>query len=189
MNDSLGHEAGDALLVQFAQRLSRCVGAEGIAARLGGDEFAVLVDDRNGEVAPRIAASVVDALREPFALSDQAVVMSASVGIATAAPGDDAAALLRKADLAMYQAKGSGRGGASSTSAVTWSASPTSVWRRRCGCVTLWPGEMRWKSITSRSSRWMMAGWWAWRRLSAGSARLVADSRRKNSSAWLRRPE
>lgn len=108
VNDNLGHEAGDELLVQFSQRLMACVGPFGIPARLGGDEFAVLVNDETGEAATRIAASIVDALREPFAVGTQGVVMNASVGITTAEPGDDAAALLRKADLAMYQAKRSG---------------------------------------------------------------------------------
>lgn len=110
VNDSLGHDAGDSLLVQFGQRLRECVGPNGIPTRLGGDEFAVLVTDPSGEVAPAIGARLVDALGKPFAISDQFVVMTASIGIALADATDTTAALLRKADLAMYQAKGSGGG-------------------------------------------------------------------------------
>jgi len=117
VNDSLGHPIGDALLVEAARRLRACVGEAGIVTRLGGDEFAVVV--RNDLEASAMDASslgalaqaIVDSLSLPYALNDHHVSIGASVGIAVA-PADaaDADTLLKNADLALYRAKGDGRG-------------------------------------------------------------------------------
>jgi diguanylate cyclase (GGDEF)-like protein/PAS domain S-box-containing protein len=107
INDSLGHAAGDQLLKVVAERLKTCLRPEDTAARLGGDEFTILVAGVAGvgDVA-RIAERIADILRPPFALEDQEVFATASLGIALNGPDrEQAADLLRHADLAMYRAK------------------------------------------------------------------------------------
>ncbi|MBW8859980.1 MAG: EAL domain-containing protein, partial [Caulobacter sp.] len=137
VNDSLGHPIGDALLVEAARRLRACVGEAGIVTRLGGDElveaarrlracvgeagivtrlggdeFAVVVQgDLEASALGALAQAIVDALSLPYALNDHHVSIGASVGIAVApADADDADTLLKNADLALYRAKGDGRG-------------------------------------------------------------------------------
>jgi diguanylate cyclase (GGDEF)-like protein len=112
VNDTLGHAAGDALLVAVAERLSHCLRDEDVAARFGGDEFAVLLQ---GITSPSdaivIAERIIDAVREPVTLLGDAQLVSASVGISFSGPGaQDIDELLRQADVAMYQAKRNGRG-------------------------------------------------------------------------------
>ena len=111
VNDSLGHDVGDRLLIAAARRLEGCVKPTDIVARLGGDEFTILLDGvaDMGE-AKRIAGRVIGAFEEPFDLAGQEVFAGASVGIAIGKksperPGD----LLRRADLALYKAKRSGK--------------------------------------------------------------------------------
>jgi diguanylate cyclase (GGDEF)-like protein/PAS domain S-box-containing protein len=110
VNDSLGHSAGDALLIEAGRRLVACVRAEDVVARLGGDEFAVLLE-RTGDVAEAQAAArrIGAALSRPYQLGSDSVVVTSSIGIAISAPGDDVETLLRNADLAMYRAKAAGR--------------------------------------------------------------------------------
>ena len=111
INDSLGHKAGDQLLVAVAERLKDCVRPEDTAARLGGDEFTILVEEIAGvgEVV-HIAERITEILRPPFALEDQEVFATASTGIALNDPAQEQAAdLLRHADLAMYRAKHGGK--------------------------------------------------------------------------------
>jgi diguanylate cyclase (GGDEF)-like protein/PAS domain S-box-containing protein len=112
VNDSLGHPIGDALLVEAARRLRACVGEAGIVTRLGGDEFAVVVrEDLSPASLGALAQAIVDALSLPYALNDHHVSIGASVGIAVApADAGDADTLLKNADLALYRAKGDGRG-------------------------------------------------------------------------------
>jgi diguanylate cyclase (GGDEF)-like protein/PAS domain S-box-containing protein len=112
VNDSLGHPIGDALLVEAARRLRACVGGIGVVTRLGGDEFAVVVRE---DLAPAslgaLAQAIVDALSLPYELNDHHVSIGASVGISVApTDADDADTLLKNADLALYRAKGDGRG-------------------------------------------------------------------------------
>ncbi len=111
VNDSLGHEAGDRLLVSVANRLSACVRPGDTVARLGGDEFTVLLEDLSGaDQIDGLAERICEAIHTPIFLSDREIVMSGSLGIASACGGNSTAAqLLREADTAMYQAKTSGK--------------------------------------------------------------------------------
>jgi len=112
VNDTKGHEAGDALLTQLAHRLNGCARAEDLVARLGGDEFAILVmeDDEGGSVAVQVAERVLSALCAPFIVAGDSLVVTVSIGVAQRRPEtSDAAELLRQADFAMYMAKGGGK--------------------------------------------------------------------------------
>jgi diguanylate cyclase (GGDEF)-like protein/PAS domain S-box-containing protein len=111
INDSLGHEAGDALLRLVAPRLAGALRESDTLARLGGDEFVVVcedLDDVGGIV--RVAERLLAVFEEPFPLDGDDLHVSASVGVALATPGADARSLLRDADAAMYRAKELGRG-------------------------------------------------------------------------------
>src|SRR5215218_6501548 len=111
INDSLGHKAGDQLLVAVAERLKACLRPEDTAARLGGDEFTILVEDITsvGEVV-QIAERIAEILQPPVPLGEQEVFATVSTGIALNISAQELPAdLLRHADLAMYQAKHKGR--------------------------------------------------------------------------------
>ncbi|MBI4939898.1 MAG: EAL domain-containing protein [Actinobacteria bacterium] len=112
VNDSLGHVAGDALLVEVGRRLVGLAPSGATVCRLGGDEFAVLLDPAPGDAALLVVAtSVRERLSEPFVLADGAsLVTTASVGVTGCAePGRSVVDLYRQADLALYQAKDAGR--------------------------------------------------------------------------------
>ena len=111
VNDSVGHEGGDALLIQLAARLNDCVRAHDLVARLGGDEFAIVVmEDDDGSVAVEVAERILDSLRTPFKVTDTRLLVNVSIGVAQRRPTTgDAAELLRQADFAMYMAKGGGK--------------------------------------------------------------------------------
>ncbi len=111
INDSLGHEAGDRLLVAVAERLRLCTRAENTVARLGGDEFTVVLEQVSGrEDAVAVADRIADQFQKPFLLSGQEIFITASVGIATGGPANrQPESLLRDADLAMYRAKARGK--------------------------------------------------------------------------------
>lgn len=112
VNDTLGHPAGDELLVAVAQRLLTVVRSEDTVARLGGDEFAVLLEASEGLPDARLVAErIAGALLRPFHLSGTRTVIGASIGLAVATRSADGASLLRDADIAMYAAKADGRGG------------------------------------------------------------------------------
>ena len=112
VNDTLGHAAGDLLLIEVARRLEMCVRPGDTVARLGGDEFAVLVARmEDAEDATRVADRIQQEMRSPVAIGSGAVRPGASIGIALSHSGYEAAAeLLRDADAAMYRAKADGRG-------------------------------------------------------------------------------
>lgn len=110
VNDALGHGVGDQMLRAIAERLRRVAGPGDTPARLGGDEFALLLEDEGGvDRAVDVAEALLDALREPVRLAGYDLTVLASVGVAVAAPGMTTAGLLRDADVAMYEAKRSGK--------------------------------------------------------------------------------
>ncbi|GAB1049080.1 MAG: hypothetical protein SPiTSB_33730 [Shewanella algae] len=111
VNDTLGHDMGDLLLVETSERLQACVRESDVVARLGGDEFTLLlsdVQDHNG--VERVANHILSSLAEPFKLGDETAFISASIGI-TLYPDDGQTVelLLKHADQAMYAAKDQGR--------------------------------------------------------------------------------
>ncbi len=112
VNDGLGHNAGDDVLKAVAERLRLCVRGSDTIARLGGDEFVVLVQNCAGVLGAIDAVErILGVFELPIAAGSLEVNLHASVGIAIARPEDSAADLLRHADIAMYEAKGNGRGG------------------------------------------------------------------------------
>ncbi|MEU0335553.1 EAL domain-containing protein [Streptomyces sp. NPDC006193] len=117
VNDTIGHQAGDELLVQAARRLQDAVRQGDTASRLGGDEFAALIvgdGTRDRAARERNILELADRLRttlsQPYAIDGNDVRVNASIGVAFAEPGLGAGELLRNADLAMYRAKSAGKG-------------------------------------------------------------------------------
>jgi diguanylate cyclase (GGDEF)-like protein/PAS domain S-box-containing protein len=110
INDSLGHRAGDRVLVAAGKRVRRALRPEDSVARLGGDEFIILLEGVDGAAAARAAERVLEQLRPPLSAGGRQLFVSASVGIALGgADAKRATDLLRDADLAMYRAKHSGK--------------------------------------------------------------------------------
>jgi diguanylate cyclase (GGDEF)-like protein/PAS domain S-box-containing protein len=111
INDSLGHKAGDQLLVAVAERLKACLRPVDTVARLGGDEFTLLLEGVTGvSDAARVAERIAQELRAPFALEAQEVFATTSTGIAVSSSAQGQPTdLLRHADLAMYRAKSKGK--------------------------------------------------------------------------------
>jgi diguanylate cyclase (GGDEF)-like protein/PAS domain S-box-containing protein len=112
VNDGIGHDAGDELLVAVAGILRASIRPMDTAARLGGDEFAVLLEDLNEPTAAQdVAERILAALQRPTTVAGQDIVISASIGIAhPSSRTDSAAQLMRNADAAMYAAKRRGKG-------------------------------------------------------------------------------
>lgn len=111
VNDTLGHQAGDVLLQEAAQRLTHCVREADTVARLGGDEFTVVLPNLEEVLeARKIAERILDSLSQPFTLDNHEVSIGGSIGI-TCFPddGQEVETLLKNADTAMYQAKENGR--------------------------------------------------------------------------------
>ncbi len=114
VNDTLGHDVGDLLLKEVAQRMCEMVTRQAdTVARLGGDEFVVLLQRVNMEQdAASVAEKIVHILAQPFIISRHTISISASIGIAFYPQhGEESVQLLKHADLAMYRAKNSGRNG------------------------------------------------------------------------------
>ena len=109
VNDTLGHDAGDRVIIEVAKRLVACSRADDLVVRLGGDEFVVLCESPGPDEARAIADRVVAAIAAPIDLADGAVTVTASVGVVTSTDGTRGAALLEAADRAMYRAKNDGR--------------------------------------------------------------------------------
>jgi diguanylate cyclase (GGDEF)-like protein len=116
VNDSLGHHAGDRLLIAAAKRLEGCVRPSDTVARLGGDEFVILLEHLGSEATSEgalIAENILAQFSQPFELDSKQYIVGASVGLAFARAGrgrSDADTLLRDADVAMYRAKNGGKG-------------------------------------------------------------------------------
>jgi diguanylate cyclase (GGDEF)-like protein/PAS domain S-box-containing protein len=112
VNDTLGHAGGDRLLVEAAQRLTRCVRATDTVARMGGDEFAIVqVAITQPADATTLAHRIIEVVSKPYDIEGQRIDIGASIGIAMApTDGDAPDDLLRNSDLALYRAKGDGRG-------------------------------------------------------------------------------
>jgi len=113
VNDSLGHLAGDQLLITLGERLVRCMRVADTVARFGGDEFTILMESINGPAdTTRATNRIHDAIAEPFMIEGQEIFTSASIGV-TIATGDydKPEQIIRDADTAMYRAKAQGRGG------------------------------------------------------------------------------
>jgi diguanylate cyclase (GGDEF)-like protein len=110
INDRLGHVAGDALLIAVGDRLRGCVRHADTVARLGGDEFGLLLPDLSGRDATDVLDRIGEALARPVAVHGHDLLVRASIGLAQAWPGATPQELLRRADLAMYAAKESGKG-------------------------------------------------------------------------------
>lgn len=108
INDTLGHAAGDGLLVDVADRIRKHLRDQDFAARMGGDEFGVVlrVDEAT---SIRIAERLLDSLREPVKVADTTVFTRGSIGVAVAGPGATSAQILADADIAMYRAKAMGK--------------------------------------------------------------------------------
>ncbi|WP_260954627.1 sensor domain-containing diguanylate cyclase [Pseudomonas citri] len=111
VNDTLGHETGDQLLVLVAERLRDTLRSDDVVCRIGGDEFAVILENGPGATqAKRVAANIVAALSSPFSIDGRQIGVGASLGISLCPEhASDTASLLRNADIAMYRAKGSGK--------------------------------------------------------------------------------
>ncbi|HWI21427.1 MAG TPA: EAL domain-containing protein [Baekduia sp.] len=113
VNDSLGHSAGDQVLIQVGQRLSASIRASDTAARFGGDEFAILLEDlESPQEAADAAERMLETLAAPLQVDDKEIFIRASIGIAVMEAGRaaDAQELIRDADVAMYKAKRDGKG-------------------------------------------------------------------------------
>lgn len=125
VNDTLGHEAGDELLLALGTRLASCLRESDTLARVGGDEFVVLLEHvREAQTPARVAEKLVAACRRPFSLKSGPLRVTVSIGVARyPEDGNDPPALLRAADQAMYQAKAAG-GDAYRSSGAAGAASP-----------------------------------------------------------------
>nr|WP_256489819.1 GGDEF domain-containing phosphodiesterase [Pleionea sp. CnH1-48] len=111
INDSLGHDIGDLLLIHVAKILTSSIRANDTAARLGGDEFVIVLEEiSNLDAANRIAQQIIDNMSQPINIKNNEIITSPSIGISTYPDdGDDVDTLLKHADIAMYHAKSAGR--------------------------------------------------------------------------------
>jgi diguanylate cyclase (GGDEF)-like protein len=112
VNDTLGDDVGDELLMAFADRLRHVVRASDKLARLGGDEFVIMISAPDAEeVAKRVAQTLLDRVRQPVQINGHTVQISTSIGIAVVKPAGKAThvEILKEADTALYEAKAAGR--------------------------------------------------------------------------------
>jgi len=112
VNDTLGHNLGDLLLIEVGRRIKSCIRETDLVARRGGDEFTVILDGvPNGQSAARVAEKILEKLYEPLVLDGHRLRVGASIGISLSpADGRDVEALVKSADIAMYRAKARGGG-------------------------------------------------------------------------------
>jgi len=110
INDAHGHAAGDELLIHVSQTLRRLVGPDDMVGRLSGDEFIVITRGSDQAVAAALAQRIIEAIRQPIQIAGSELSHSASVGISFADVRDTPSTLIENADMAMYEAKASGKG-------------------------------------------------------------------------------
>ncbi len=110
VNDTMGHDAGDELLVAVGERLRTSLRRSDFVGRLGGDEFVVVMPGTSMDAAERMATQVVQTLEMPFTVQNQAATISASIGVACSHDNRDSDELIKQADIAMYRAKSLGKG-------------------------------------------------------------------------------
>lgn len=133
INDTLGHDAGDAVLLAFAERLTDSIRPGDLVARLGGDEFALLVMGMSiTQELEAFATRLLERLREPCEHRDKSIRCHASIGAANCSGSDDAQNILKHADLALYEAKASGRAAYRLYNPAMWSPM---IRRREMLCV------------------------------------------------------
>jgi diguanylate cyclase (GGDEF)-like protein len=110
INDSLGHETGNQVLLDVARRIQGCLRKEDLLARVGGDQFAVVVSPADAEAAERLATRILSEVRKPCVVKDTTFTLTCSIGVALApSHGREADPLMRRAEQAMRQVKSSGR--------------------------------------------------------------------------------
>ena len=110
VNDTLGHPAGDSLLVDVAARLKATVGSDIMVARIGGDEFTILIEAPTSSGVQQLAEKLISVVRQPFEIDGQPILIGMSIGIAFSSGGkSDTTDILRRADIALYSAKSTGR--------------------------------------------------------------------------------
>ena len=188
VNDTLGHAAGDRLLIEVAERIRGVLREGDLACRLGGDEFAVLLDD-TPDLGKSIAVAerIIDALKPAFLVADTEVQIGGSIGVAAARTGTERAdELLRNADVAMYTAKDLGKNRVATFEPTMHAAI---VARHELSAElsrSLGRGNSR--CSISRSSTSGAGYPRAWRRLCAGVTRRADSWGRTSSSRSPRRP-
>jgi diguanylate cyclase (GGDEF)-like protein len=175
INDSLGHGAGDTLLIEMANRLREGVRASDVVARIGGDEFVVLLNEVNdAQHIKTVAASLLSSLGRSMELKGQECRVTASIGVAIYPDhGTDEQTLLKHADTAMYLAKTEGKNGVrlfsdycSRRNSFQWPRIPTLFSQSAAGSskppvTRTWPGSARdfrrspWPSMSRRGNSWM----------------------------------
>lgn len=111
INDSLGHGAGDQILIEVAKRLVSCIREHDTVARLGGDEFAILAENITELEITILCQRLLTVIQRPIVIESRTLQTSASIGIAFSTPNISPEQILRNADLAMYQTKNSGKSG------------------------------------------------------------------------------
>jgi len=109
INDEYGHDAGDAILIETAHRLSQSVREVDTVARIGGDEFLVILQEVSLSAAAAVAEKLIHSIKVPFIFEDSSLSVTASLGIALTSDAQTAEELIKKADSAMYQAKRRGK--------------------------------------------------------------------------------
>ncbi len=187
VNDTLGHVAGDELLVRIGERLGATLGDDGVLARLGGDEFGVLLPRESADAAHAIAVRLLGAFGEPVVAGGLPLAVDASIGLAVwPEDGGDAGTLLQHVDVAMYRAKELRSGVAAYDDSFDENDPErlglfadfraAVVARVRSPCTT----SPRRRSRTTRSS--------AWRRSSAGSIPSAVSCRPTSSCPWPSAP-
>jgi len=181
VNDSLGHGPADILLQQVAERLQTTLRPSDSAARVGGDEFAVLLPEADSRSALEAARWINDAMRKPFVVQEQELVVTASVGVALSP--DDGSTLRRCCVPLIWRCTTPSPRAATRHDGCSPGHEGEAGWRSRPSFVMLLP-TMSCGSPTSPRSTWPAGGSSAWRRWSGGRTRLGASCVPTSSFLW-----